>query len=251
MNDTVFYKNFKFNEFHFNKNIHGDHTDGIDLHYIRFVKRGRGRFVFEDQTLEVEENEMFYIPKGAKYHSYWIATDYFQYDSIGFLYFPTSATNGFKAQKIRYDAAIWDAFAPLSADKTVSAASVGTLYTLLGLLEPILELAPSSSGVATYERLLMLMKENPHLSIPEYAARCQVSESLLYHYVKRCSGKTPNQLRQEVLCEKASELLLTTSYTVEEICDKLKFSSPAYFRKVFKSVYHASPSQLRKKENMF
>ena len=251
MNDTVFYKNFKFNEFHFNKNIHGDHTDGIDLHYIRFVKRGRGRFVLEDQTLEVEENEMFYIPKGAKYHSYWIVDDYFQYDSIGFLYFPTSSTNGFKAQKIPYNAAIWNAFSPLSRDKTVNTASVGALYSLLGLLEPVLELAPSSSDVATYERLLMLMKENPHLSIPEYAARCQVSESLLYHYIKRCCGKTPNQLRQEALCEKASELLLTTSYTVEEICDKLKFSSPAYFRKVFKGVYDTSPSQLRKKANTF
>ena len=250
MNDTVFYKNFRFNEFRFHRNIHGDHTDGIDLHYIRFVKHGRGRFVLDDQTLEVEENEMFYIPKGAKYHSYWLASDYYQYDSIGFLYFPTSASNGFKPQKIQYDAAIWNAFSPLSRDKTVNAASIGALYSLLGLLEPILEFAPSSSDVATYERLLMLMKENPYLTIPEYASRCKISESLLYHYVKRASGKTPNRLRQEILCEKAAELLFTTSYTVEEVCDKLGFSSTAYFRKVFQSVYHTSPSQMRKKENM-
>jgi AraC-like DNA-binding protein len=36
----------------------------------------------------------------------------------------------------------------------------------------------------------------------------------------------------------------------EEICAKLGFSSTAYFRKVFQSVYHTSPSQMRKKENM-
>lgn len=251
MNDTAFYKNFRFNEFRFNRSLHGDHSDGIDFHHIRFVKHGKARFVLENQILEVEEGEMFYVPKGAKYHSYWIAADYYQYDSVGFLYFPTSATNGFKAQKIPYNATIWEAFAKLSKDKTVNTAFIGALYSLLGLLEPILELAPSSSDVATYERLLILIRENPHLTIPQYAARCQVSESLLYHYVKRCSGKTPNQLRQEVLCEKASELLLTTSYTVEEICDKLKFSSPAYFRKVFKSVYDTSPSQMRKKENTF
>ncbi len=249
MNDTVFYKSFKFNEFRFTRNMHGNHSDGIDLHYIRFVKHGKGRFVFEDQTLEVEEGDMFYIPKGAKYHSYWIASDYCLYDSIGFLYFPTSASNGFKAQKIPYDAVIWEAFAPLSRDKTIQTASVGALYSLLAKMEPILELAPSSSDVATYERLLMHMKENPHLSIPEYAGRCQVSESLLYHHVKRCSGKTPNRLRQEILCEQASQLLLSTSDTVEEICVKLGFSSTAYFRKVFQSVYRTSPSQLRKTEN--
>ena len=206
--------------------------------------------MLEDQVLEVEENEMFYIPKGSKYHSYWIADNYYQYDSIGFLYFPTHASNGYKPQKIQYDEAIWNAFLPLSMDKTVNAASIGALYSLLGLLEPILELAPSSSDVAVYEKLLMLMKENPYLAIPEYAARCQISESLLYHYVKRSSGKTPNRLRQEILCEKAAELLFTTSYTIEEICAKLGFSSTAYFRKVFQSVYHTSPSQMRKKENM-
>lgn len=250
MHDTVFYKNFRFNEFYFNKPLHGDHSDGIDLHYLRFVKHGKVRFVLEDQTLEFEENDLFYIPKGCKYHSYWIGSDYYQYDSIGFLYFPTFASNGYKPQKIQYDDAIWNRFLPLSRDKTVNAASIGALYSLLGLLEPILELAPSSNDVAIYEKLLMLMKENPHLSIPEYASLCQVSESLLYHYVKSSSGKTPNRLRQEALCEKAVELLLTTSYTIEEICDKLGFSSAAYFRKVFQSVYRTSPSQMRKKENM-
>lgn len=246
----VFCKNFRFNEFHFNRSLHGDHSDGIDLHYIRFVKHGKARFVLKDQVLEFHENEMFYIPKGCKYHSYWIASDYYQYDSIGFLYFPTSASNGYKPQKIKYDATIWNAFLPLSMDKAVNAASIGALYSLLGLLEPVLELAPSSSDVAVYEKLLLLMKKEPHLTIPEYAARCQVSESLLYHYVKRSSGKTPNRLRQEILCEKAAELLFTTSYSIEEICDKLGFSSAAYFRKVFQSVYHTSPSQMRKTENM-
>ena len=250
MNDTVFYKNFQFNEFFFTRNLHGDHTDGVNFHFIRFIKHGIGRFVFSDQTIEVEENEMIYIPKGAKYHSYWLSSDYSLYDSIGFLYFPTSASNGYAPQKIRYNEAIWDAFLPLSEDKTVSTASIGALYRLLSLLEPILELTPSNRYVATYEKLLMLMRENPHLSIPEYADRCQISESLLYHYIKRSYGKTPNQLRQEILCEKAAQLLFTTSYTIEEICDKLGFSSAAYFRKVFQSVYHTSPSQMRKKENI-
>ena len=250
LNDAVFYKYFRFDEFSFHKTLHGDHTDGIDFHHIRYIKKGKARFVLEDQVLEFEEKEMFYIPKGCKYHSYWIASDYYRYDSIGFLYFPTSATNGFKPQKIKYDDAIWNAFLPLSRDKTVNAASVGALYHLLGLLEPVLEVAPSSKDVAAYEQLLMLMKANPHLTIPEYAARCQVSESLLYHYIKQASGKTPNRLRQEVLCEKAAQLLLTTGDTVEDICDKLGFSSAAYFRKVFQSVYHTSPSHMRKSANM-
>ena len=34
----------------------------------------------------------------------------------------------------------------------------------------------------------------------------------------------------------------------EEICDSLNFSSAAYFRKVFQSIYKKSPTQMRKED---
>lgn len=214
------------------------------------MKHGRGRIVTIDQVLEIEENEMFYIPKGCRYHSYWIAEDYVCFDSIGFLYFPAEASNGYALQTIRHDADIWDAFMPLSRDKTVNTASIGILYRLLGRLEEILVPAPTSKKVAVYERLLRFMQRDPKMSIPEYAALCGISESLLYHNVKEIAQKTPNRLRQEIQCQKAAELLYTTNYTIEEICDKVGFSSATYFRKVFESVYHKSPSSVRKENSM-
>ncbi|MBR2907898.1 MAG: helix-turn-helix transcriptional regulator [Clostridia bacterium] len=250
MNDTVFCKSFRFNEFRFYEAAHRDNSRGVDFHFIGFMKHGRGRIVSKDRVIEIEENEMFYIPKGCKYHSYWIADDYVCFDSIGFLYFPTAAPNGYCLQKIEHDSVVLDAFMPLSRDKTVNVTSIGTLYHLLGILESSLEVAPTGRDVAVYEKLLLLIQKNPQLTIPEYAVLCEVSESLLYHYVKRAVGKTPNRLRQEILCKKAAELLSTTNYTVEEICDKLGFSSAAYFRKVFKSVYQKSPSHIRKNRHM-
>lgn len=246
MNDTVFFKNFVFNEYCHFESVHHDNTLGVKLHFIGFMKQGSGRIVSRDQVLEIQENEMFYIPKGCKYHSYWIADKCVCFDSIGFLYFPTSAVNGYKLQKISYNQTILDAFMPLSQDKTVNAASIGILYRLLGMLESKLALAPISNDVAVCEKLMLLIKENPQRTIPEYAGLCGISESLLYNYVKKCSGKTPNRLRQECLCQKAAELLVATSYTIEEICDKLGFSSSAYFRKVFHDIYHKSPTQVRK-----
>lgn len=246
MNDTIFCKNFRFNEYCFNETMHRDNSRGVDFHFLGFMKQGRGRIITTEQILEIEENEMFYIPKGCHYHSYWIADDRVCFDSIGFLYFPTSASNGYSLQKINYDANILDAFMPLSNDKTVNTVSIGVLYRLLGLLEPILKPAPTSKKIFVYEKLVQLMQKNPQMSIPKYADLCGVSESLLYHYVKEAANKTPNRLRQEILCQKAVELLITTNYSIEEICDKVGFSSAAYFRKVFESVYHKSPSFIRK-----
>ena len=250
MNDIIFCKNFKFNEFCYRETTHRDNSHGVDFHFVGFMKHGRGRIVTRERVVEIEENEMFYIPKGCKYHSYWIAEDSVRFDSIGFLYFPTTSPNGYNLQKIAYNDEISTAFAPLSKNKVVNTTSIGHLYHFLGLLESVLTVAPIDKDLVIYEKAILLMHNDPHLTIPEYAARCEVSESLLYHYVKRVSGKTPNRLRQEILCQQAAELLVTTSYTIEEICDKLEFSSAAYFRKVFESIYNISPSQLRKERNM-
>ena len=250
MNDALFCKSFRFNEFRFPQTLHRDNSHGVDFHYIGFMKHGRGRILSQGQEIDISENEMVYIPKGCKYHSYWIATDSVCFDSIGFLYFPTLAPNGYALQKVDYDDTVLKAFMPLSSSKEINAASIGNLYRFLGLLEPMLSPSPTGKDIAVYEKLLLFMQNNPMMTVPEYAALCEVSESLVYNYVKKVSGKTPNRVRQEALCRKARELLLTTGCTVEEICDMLGFSSAAYFRKVLESVYHKTPTQMRKEKYM-
>lgn len=246
MNDAIFRTNFRFSEVCYSETTHMDNSHGIDIHHICFMKHGKGRIVAKKQVIEIEENEMLYIPKGCCYHSFWIAEDNVCFDSIGFLYFPNSTPNGYKLQKINYDATIYEAFLPLSKEKTINTSSIGALYHLLGLLESQLELESHDKDVAVCEKLILLMKQNPQRTIPEYAALCEVSETLLYNYVKRIFQKSPNRLRQEILCEKAAALLSTTTHTIEEICDSIGFSSAAYFRKVFESVYQKTPSQFRK-----
>lgn len=246
MNDAVFFKNFRYNEYCYNETQHRDNSRGVDMHFIGLMKHGTGRIVSEGQILEIHENEMFYIPKGCRYHSYWIAKDYVLFDSIGFLYFPTNKTNGYMLQKIEQTQEIRDAFAPLSENKALHTASIGTLYCLLGILETKLTSAPLTQCFYMYEKLIRHMNEDPHKTIPQYAKLCEVSDALLYRHIKKATGKTPNRIRQEILCEKAANILITTNYTIEEICDMLRFSSAAYFRKVFYEIYHLSPSQMRK-----
>jgi len=246
MNDAIFFKYFRFNEFHFNETQHRDNSRGVDMHYIGRMKHGHGRIVSKGQTLEIKQNELFYIPKGCRYHSYWIADDFVTFDSIGFLYFPTNNSNGYLLQKIEQNQEIKEAFAPLSENKTLNATSIGTLYGLLGILESKLKSSPLSRDIGIYEEVVRYMKTDPHKTIPQYARLCGVSETLLYHHIKKATGKTPNRIRQEILCEKAANILITTNYTVEEICDILKFNSDAYFRKVFHDIYHKAPTQVRK-----
>ena len=246
MNDITFFKNFKFNEYCFREMHHTDNSRGVDLHFIGFMKEGRGLLVSEKGRLELETNDMFYIPKGCKYKSYWTGDDTVRFDSIGFLYFPSNTPNGYALQKIEYGEELWQMFLPLSEDKTVNSASIGRLYTILGQLESTLVEEVATRAAATVEKAIMLMNKDPMRSMDEYAVECGVSEAQFYLCFKKVLQKTPNRVKQEIICEKAIHYLTTTDLTVEEVCDKTGFSSSSYFRKVFFSVTGKTPSQVRK-----
>jgi len=246
MNDAIFLKNFVFNEYCFNEICHRDNTRGIDCHCIGFMKHGRGLIVSDNVRFEINPDEMFYIPKGLRYHSYWSSEDYVKFDSIGFLYFPSNAISGYSLQKINYNKKIFDAFLPLSVSKEVNTKSIGQLYTLLGLIENKLKPAPTNRRDEIANRFLQLINENHQRTIADYAAMCNVSEPVLYQYTKDVLNKTPNRLRQEYACQKAINLLISTSLSIEKICTMTGFSSASYFRKILYSIHGKTPSQIRK-----
>jgi hypothetical protein len=138
VNDAIFFNNFNFNDYKFNGVNHRDNSRGIGMHFIGFMKCGKGLIVCGNNRLEIFKNEMFYIPKGCRYHSYWIGEDIVNFDSIGFKYFPVNNQNGYILQKINYDNEIFNSFKPLSECKEINTNSIGILYTLLNKLEPVL-----------------------------------------------------------------------------------------------------------------
>lgn len=250
MNDAIFLNNFIFNDFRYQKTKHTDNSHGVEHHFIGKIKHGRGLIETKTQTLEIPTGSLFYIPKGLKYHSHWIAEDGdIHYDSIGFLYFPTQSPNGYALQTIPCDEMLAKMYQPLSDNKTINNASVGQLYCVLSKLEQILQQAPASRADAVLNKLLVLMEQNTERAIAAYAEDCGVSEAMLYLYVKQKLNKTPNTIRQEVKCRRAVQLLQSTNLSVEQVCDRCGFSSASYFRKVLFAVMEKTPSEIRRAAN--
>ena len=65
MNDTIFCRNFRFNEYYLSETAHRDNSHGVDFHFVGFMKHGRGRIVTIDQVLEIEENEIILLSNSA------------------------------------------------------------------------------------------------------------------------------------------------------------------------------------------
>ena len=224
-----------------------DARDGASSHFLARMRKGHCRIETERQTLEVAEGEIFYIPYGLPYRSYWYGSEAIEFDSLAFLDFPEAKNGDYALQVLEGNAQIHALMDQITAAPQVCSATLGLFYTLLAILLPRMQ---TRNGDGSDRRIVLEAKrclsESPRIRMSELAKRCGVSESGLYHIFRREAHMTPNELRQSILIEKAVRLLTTTQMGVEQISQELEFSSASYFRKVFLAQTGKTPRQVRK-----
>ena len=120
----------------------GHHTDasrGAVSNYLAKMISGTGRFVGEGYDLTFNPGDMYFIPYGFRYHSYWTGEPVV-WDSIAFDWIPDK--NNYPPQLLHPDAAQELIFGELIGSWHQSSAVVGKFYSLFGdLLEKIKALA--------------------------------------------------------------------------------------------------------------
>ena len=244
MEDFELYKSFAFKYYHTTPVRHTDNSAGTKYHYIGYMYRGTARIVSEKETLELQVGDLFYIPKGCRYHSYWYGSA--EFDSFAFSAIPQNQPVSYCLQKLTITPEVKMVHEALAADRTVNPNSVSTLYKLLWLLMPTMRHhAYEKSGVLA-RKLAAAIYETPNAPTEEIAKSFGVSQSTVYHLLKKELDKTPNQLRQEAKCQQAVRLLTSTDLPVEEISTNLGFSSSSYMRKLLYSYTGKTPLQIRK-----
>lgn len=246
MEDIELYKSFSFNLYNFNPGRHTDNSRGVGKHYIGYMYQGTALIVSEDTRLELQEGDLFYIPKGCRYHSYWYGESGAVFDSFAFSAIPQSSHTAYQLQKLTLTEQICKLHKRLAEDRTVNARSVGALYQLLWALLPTMKQVQYSRGNVLAKQLADYIYSNPDMRTDLAARNCGVSESTMYHVINRELGKTPNQLRQEAKCQQAIKLLTSTDLSVEQISAQLGFSSSSYMRKLLHAITGKTPLQIRK-----
>lgn len=249
MTDTEFFKGFRFNLFQF-KQLHFTdqmNEEGCPCHFFARLVQGTAKISTGTHTLHLQAGDLFYIPKGLRYRSYWYpAEGTVAFYSFGFPLFPTAIDAPYALQKILGSPAALALFGQLEQSLTVEAASIGCLYRFLGEVSPAMAVQSTARTAALIGRALEYMRQTDSYRIADIAAYCGISEPGLYLKFRTHLHKTPVQVRHEILAEKAAELLRTTDLTVEEISSRLQCSSASYFRKIFYSQTGKTPTQYRK-----
>lgn len=95
-----------------------------------------------------------------------------------------------------------------------------------------------------------VIEDNMHqedFGIVQLCFNLNISRTQLYRKLKEVSGKSASELIREKRIQKATNLILLTDKTVNEICYELGFKDPSYFSKIFKQVTGELPSSYKKR----
>jgi len=87
------------------------------------------------------------------------------------------------------------------------------------------------------------------LTVHDLAGKLNLSPDYLSDMLRVHTGQNAQQHLQEMLIEKARELLISTKMTVAEIAYHLGFEYPQSFNKLFKAKTNCSPLQFRRSLN--
>lgn len=250
MKHSLFSEKFRFLMLTYREPHYNDARGGNDCHYIGYMRRGQGRIVGENVEMIMNAGELFYIPKGFRYESYWSGEPEAALDSFGFAYFPHELSDSYPLQKIPATPEILACVDALAEHKTVDCHSLARLYLLLEAVLPVMHTGHSCAKQVAVDEAIAYMQDAKHVSVPELARHCHMSESGIYAAFRVVKGCTPIEMWHRMQVERAVDMLLTTDLFIEEICEKLGFCSASYFRKILRTYTGKTPREIRKSAGM-
>lgn len=246
MKDILFSDNFVFHTFVHRHNYHISHAKGAPLHFFAYIEEGSCRLVSDRVEVKACAGEVFYIPEGLKYQSYWFCDEKVQFKSFGFRCFPEAVDRQYSLQKIHCDEYVKEMLCAIPTERTTDSMLLGSFYNFVAAVLPAMQYQEQSSRTMVIEKAKQYIFKNGNCGVPDIARHCAISQTALYDIFRRDVGCTPNELRKRFLCERAVLLLTTTDQPVQNISDSLGFSSTSYFRKTLQKHTGKTPSQIRK-----
>ena len=246
MKQVLFSEKYFFSSFHFTNGHYTDMRCGAPVNYLAYMIEGHTKIVCDRMTLHVNEGDVFYIPKNLSYQSYWYGKD-IRFLSFGFSELSTAEYANFDLQTVNCPKETVEKIRAIPClGSRITCEALGYFYKAMAEVIPLMTYTPESRAQQLSYEIKRQIRLNPHASLAQIAKNCNISEALLYESFKKATNKTPNQYRQTVLCDMAVELLLNTNLSVEEISEKLHFSSSSYFRKILKNHTKKAPREIRK-----
>ena len=245
--NALFYSNFRFNEYSHSQPNHVDNSLGVSCHFIGFMKKGTAQLTSEKYNLQLKEGDLFYIPKGLSYYSHWYPDgDSVDFYSYAFQNIPVPHNQRYKLQLLNRTDSINEKLSILAQNRTTGCRAIGLFYLLLSELLDTMQTENPDYKQEVVDKSRCYMLSHDVFTISDVAKYCSVSESGFYAMYKQVTGTTPQEVKNSIRIQKCRDLLAVDGLSVEQVSDRMGFSSSSYFRKVFKKYTGVSPSDVKK-----
>lgn len=249
MDNLRFYNSFHFAVITLKKSKHTDNSRGIDRHFIGRMRHGCGKLVTENGELRLSPGDVFYLPQGLRYHSYWMPEQgqngIVEWESYGFDFFPCRSGRQYAMQKLTPSETAIGYLDRIGVSHEERVSSVGFLYAFFGEVFPTMQRLDSDPRRELFSKAQHYIYNHADLKVPELARHCGMSESGLYAFFRAYANTTPIEEKNRVLVNRAVTLLGSTDLSVEEISDRVGFQSVAYFRKIVRKTTGKTPTEIR------
>ena len=151
------------------------------------------------------------------------------------------------SMKIKETLRLASAAAAITVSKNGAAPSIplkNEVLTALKTLKP--RDTESKDAQLLKEATAFMQKQIRDVTLSALAAHLKYSPVYAGTLVKRLTGKTFSAYLQEIRCQAAAHLLLTSDLSVKEIIQAVGYENESFFRKIFKEKYGLNPLQYRK-----
>lgn len=85
--------------------------------------------------------------------------------------------------------------------------------------------------------------DNTEYSVEDLSSELAMTRATLYRKLQGITGQTPKDFIRSIRLKRAAQLLRDSDLSVSEIADRIGFSTPRYFAKLFKEAFGVLPSQ--------
>ena len=217
-----------------------DRQKGAFRHYIQYLEAGECTYYTDQGCFHLKSGDLFYLPKGLRHTATFKNT---RLHSCGLTLFPEAIPTPFAFQLL--PRTFISQFLQIPKNITPDTGALAGFYTLLGQLLPCLSHATEPNASALTNKIRTYLWRNYTCHVEDIANHCNLSVPHLYRLLKQETNKTPNQIKQEILIEKAMVRLTQTNASIDFISSELGFSNPNYFGRLFKHYTGKTPSQFR------
>lgn len=223
----------------------------FELYYIK--EEGFAEYTSSNgDKLTLLPGQMLYIPPDTMYKLV------FHHTSgkicfgrvLCYRFFPDVAHHDFPPQIINLDDRLLDFLNQVPEYSTT--VNCYFLFKTYQFLNELLQHLKKSNEkyIKILQPALDYMNSHDQYDIPELAALCNISESYFYILFKKALGITPIQHKHKLQASKAEFLLKTTDLTIDEVAERVGYSSASHFRSVFNRRFSNSPKKIRQKSRI-